>query len=104
MTRCQADGMTSTGVDYGLCGLTREEHEGTCPVCGGSGEYEGDDGPRGCMPCLTGLGPHGHAFTAGREGAQTLTEISARHAGGMGPLSLDELFPVVGTVEDGAHA
>jgi hypothetical protein len=22
-----------------------------CPRCGGSGEYEAEDGPRGCMPC-----------------------------------------------------
>lgn len=30
----------------GFCGEQPE-----CPVCGGSGEYEGEHGPVGCQPC-----------------------------------------------------
>ena len=58
--RCAADGMKQNG----LCGLARDEHEDQCPVCRGYGEYEGEYGPRACMPCVTGLGPHGHKYRA----------------------------------------
>lgn len=60
---CQLDGMTSSGVDYGKCLLPEPAHDGECPDCHGTTEiWRGDEPMRGCMPCLTGLGPHGHKF------------------------------------------
>ena len=61
---CQADCVTSSGIDHGKCLLPREAHEGECPYCHGTCEIETDEGVRGCMPCLTGLGPHGHDYEA----------------------------------------
>ncbi len=43
------------------CGLGAAVHEGPCPVCGGSGEYETEYGPRGCA-CVSGDHPLGHDF------------------------------------------
>lgn len=64
MSKCVQDGLTSTGIDFGLCGLPMSAHAGRCPDCGGYGEIERWDGPHACMPCVTGLGPHGHEFKA----------------------------------------